>query len=153
MPSGRRRRVVRLAGLVLLWPLAFAAFYLVRPVVTEGPVLCPVRLGIGLPCPGCGVTRAFSFMAHGEFGRAIQFNAIAPLATAYLGAVWLYYAIYAWRDAPPAWPTWTIAGIFMLVAGAYGIGRWVELFSGPEGLAMFLRDNAVSRLIRFLNPG
>ena len=151
MPCGRRRRIVRLAGMILLWPAAFAALYLYRPAVLEGPVFCPVRLAIGLPCPGCGLTRAFSFMTHGEFGRAIQFNAIAPVVAVYFAAVWLYYALYAWRGAPPAWPTWTLAGSFMLVAGAYWVGRWVELFSGPEGVATFMRDNAVSRLLRLLN--
>jgi hypothetical protein len=150
MRSGRNR-VVRLAGLLLLWPVAFAALYFYRPVVLDGPVLCPVRLGTGLQCPGCGLTRAFSFMTRGEFDPAIRYNALAPIVAAYLAVVWIYYAIAAWRGSPPAWPTWTLAGAMMVIAGAFWMGRLVEVFSSSEGLSTIWRDNALARLLRALS--
>src|SRR6476661_6052669 len=39
-----------------------------------GPVVCPFRLMTGLPCPGCGLTRAWVFIAHGHLGDALAAN-------------------------------------------------------------------------------
>src|SRR6266850_1900903 len=142
MRSGRSR-VVRLSGLVLLWPVAFAALYAYRPVVLDGPIFCPVRLGTGVPCPGCGLTRAFCFMTHGEFEPALRFNALAPLVIAYLAALWIYYAVDAWRGSPPAWPTWRIAGVMLVVTAAFWAGRLVEFFLSPDALSTIWRDNGL----------
>jgi hypothetical protein len=54
-------------------------------------ILCPFRALTGLPCPGCGMTRAFCAIAHGHLFKAIGFNAISPIA--FLGAV------FAWATA------------------------------------------------------
>jgi hypothetical protein len=39
-----------------------------------GPVVCPFRLATGLPCPGCGLTRSWVYIAHGDFGDALRAN-------------------------------------------------------------------------------
>ena len=147
MPSGRSK-TVRLAALFLIWPVAFAALYLYRPVVLDGPILCPVRLGWGVPCPGCGLTRAFSFMTHGEFGAGLRFNAMAPIIAAYLALVWTYYALFAWKGSPPRWPTWRIAGAMMMLVAAFWAGRLAEFFSGPAALETIWHDNGIARLLR-----
>lgn len=60
-------------------------------------VLCPFRALTNYPCPGCGMTRAFCALAHGEFWRAIKFNALSPLLfLAALGA-WAYGAAIVLR--------------------------------------------------------
>jgi Protein of unknown function (DUF2752) len=41
---------------------------------TSGPVVCPFRLVTGLPCPGCGMTRAWVFMTHGRVADAVSAN-------------------------------------------------------------------------------
>lgn len=51
-------------------------------------VLCPFRALTHLPCPGCGMTRAFCALAHFEFWRAIKFNALSPLLFVFLLIVW-----------------------------------------------------------------
>jgi hypothetical protein len=40
-----------------------------------GPVVCPFRLVTGLPCPGCGMTRAWVFLLHGRVRDAVVANA------------------------------------------------------------------------------
>jgi hypothetical protein len=42
--------------------------------VESGPIVCPFRLATGLPCPGCGLTRSWVFIAHGDFRAAVVAN-------------------------------------------------------------------------------
>jgi Protein of unknown function (DUF2752) len=42
--------------------------------VESGPIVCPFRLATGLPCPGCGLTRSWVFIAHGDFAAAVGAN-------------------------------------------------------------------------------
>lgn len=150
MRSGRSR-TLRAAAVAALLPLAFFAAVAGRPRVEDGPIVCVSRLFWGVPCPGCGLTRAFCFMAHGEFEAAIRFNAMAPLAAAYLGAIWLYYVLAAARDVPPAWPTDAIAAGALVVTLTFWAGRLVEFFACSDGLGTIWRDNGIARLLRWLN--
>lgn len=38
------------------------------------PSGCSSRVMLGMDCPGCGLTRAFISISHGQFARAIHFN-------------------------------------------------------------------------------
>ncbi len=49
------------------------------------PILCVFRRVTGIPCPGCGMTRAFTFYMHGDPWSAIQANLISPVV--FLGVV------------------------------------------------------------------
>lgn len=46
-----------------------ASFVLTPESLPRWP-LCPVMAVLDLPCPGCGLTRAFTCIAHGRFGEA-----------------------------------------------------------------------------------
>jgi Protein of unknown function (DUF2752) len=41
---------------------------------------CPIRYGMGLPCPGCGLSRAIKALVSGHVAEAIAIHAFAPLA-------------------------------------------------------------------------
>src|SRR2546423_5876010 len=41
---------------------------------------CPVFHTLGIPCPGCGMTRATLFLVHGEWRQALLMHAFAPIA-------------------------------------------------------------------------
>ena len=43
------------------------------------PPLCPVKLLTGHDCLGCGLTRSFVFMGHGELGAAFGRHKLGPL--------------------------------------------------------------------------
>lgn len=44
----------------------------------EVPVMCGLRSATGWNCPGCGLTRSFTFMAHGNPWQAFQMNYLGP---------------------------------------------------------------------------
>jgi Protein of unknown function (DUF2752) len=66
----------------------FAASLLWRPS-DNGIILCPFRALTGYPCPGCGMTRAFSAIGHGELWRAVRYNPFSPLLFLAALAVWV----------------------------------------------------------------
>ena len=49
---------------------------------------CVVKLTTGLDCPGCGGTRAFYFLMHGNIPEAARHHVMAVFAAPFL--VWLY---------------------------------------------------------------
>lgn len=73
-----------LAGLALVG--AAAAWADVRPESLVS-LPCPVRLLAGVPCPGCGMTRAFVALLGGDVAAAWAYNPffLAPAAVT-LGA-------------------------------------------------------------------
>lgn len=44
----------------------------------EIPAICGFRNLTGTGCPGCGLTRSFTFMAHGDPWQALQMNWFGP---------------------------------------------------------------------------
>ena len=61
---------------------------------------CPFERAFDLPCPGCGLTRAFCAISHGEFGAAWAFNPFAYVF--YVGAVCaILWPLVIWRH--PEW--------------------------------------------------
>ncbi len=46
---------------------------------------CPVLHATGIPCPGCGLTRATLFLLHGDIRASLTYHAFAPFFL--LGAV------------------------------------------------------------------
>ena len=67
----------------------------------EVPVLCGWRQMTGLPCMGCGLTRSFTFMAHGQVGAAFQMNLMGPFLFALVASQvpWRSWALYKGQPA------------------------------------------------------
>src|SRR5687767_5711749 len=63
-----------------LWPLGVIALL----VLVEFPV-CPSRGLFGVPCPGCGLTRATFAMLRLDFEGMLHFHPLAPIMAPLFG--------------------------------------------------------------------
>src|SRR5438132_1556232 len=68
------------AGVAILLLAAAAALPLDAPPLAL--LACPFRAATGLPCPGCGATRAFHYAVRGRFSEALSFSPLATLVAA-----------------------------------------------------------------------
>jgi hypothetical protein len=64
------------AGFVLAWFLQPGT---IDHTTHTGLSLCAFRNLTGLPCPGCGMTRAFHLLVHGRIPEALQMNPISVI--------------------------------------------------------------------------
>jgi hypothetical protein len=106
---------------VLLWLVAAA----IEPA--HGVLPCPVRRIVGLPCPGCGMTRALLLLAHGEWRSALRLHPLAPVLLAEAVALWIGWGLHeAGRVRLPAPRTvnlWLMAHAALLLA-VWGTRFW-----------------------------
>lgn len=66
--------------------------------------LCLTRQGLGLPCPGCGLTRAMAHLVQGDLARSLALHPLAPLvaADAVVGWGWWGLSLYGLAVPPSA---------------------------------------------------
>lgn len=88
---------------------------------------CLIKLTTGFDCPGCGGTRAFYYLLHGNIPEAARHHAIAVFAAPFL--VWLYLAWAIQRTTGRQIPAPRI---------------------GPRAVAVFLSAWAVFMVVRNL---
>lgn len=73
---------VALVGAFLLQPATGGRLCLPVPALDKGiplPGMCVSRTILGVSCPGCGLTRSFVALAHGDLGHAIEWNPMGPV--------------------------------------------------------------------------
>lgn len=78
--------------LILLSPLGVFGVLAIVPALDDGPTICPFALSTGIACPGCGMTRAASYLVRGDMGSAVGFHPLVPaIALLALGG-WIWFA-------------------------------------------------------------
>ena len=60
-----------------------------RGEIAHLPAFCPFYRLTGLPCPGCGLTRAFVCLGHGQVLAALHWHPLGWVLYALCLAVWL----------------------------------------------------------------
>lgn len=56
-------------------------------------VVCPSKIVLGISCPGCGMTRAFDAIMHGDVCSAIFYNANALILFPFVG---IFFFCFVW---------------------------------------------------------
>jgi hypothetical protein len=81
---------------------------------------CLLRRLAGIPCPGCGMTRALAHLAKGEWAAAVHDHLLAYPLAAELLLVWLAWAVLLARRRPVAVPAsldrWMLGHVAVLAA-------------------------------------
>src|SRR5436190_1092039 len=71
-PMLRQRKLVLVLGGTGLAQLCVGIFHLPG-------VVCPMLHVLGVPCPGCGATRACAAMLRGDWHMSLKMHALAPV--------------------------------------------------------------------------
>ena len=64
-----------------------AAVWYFDPVNAGFFPACPLYSLTGFACPGCGLTRGFHALFHGDILTALDYNALIPLILAFFGYI------------------------------------------------------------------
>ena len=64
------------------------------------PAFCPFYRLTGLPCPGCGLTRAFVCLGHGRWAEALHWHPVGWLVYAVFVLLWFETGLTLARGRP-----------------------------------------------------
>jgi hypothetical protein len=87
-----------LAGLAGLAGLLLLHLWVPQPGAANS--VCLFRRATGIPCPGCGMTRAFAHLAKGEWAAAAADHPLAYPLAAEVGLAWLGWGAALVRRRP-----------------------------------------------------
>jgi hypothetical protein len=86
------REYARRFGLIAAGGAVIVGFHVIRLTDSSRFAVCMLRRTTGLPCPTCGMTRAFSALAKGDWRAAVSYHPLSPAFAACLLGIWLYVA-------------------------------------------------------------
>lgn len=96
LPHGTQRVRVLLALLLAILPLL--ALLVPTRWIERHPLPCLFTAVVGVRCPGCGMTRAISCVAHGRFRDAVRYNPLVVLVLPLAALEWVKFMRGAIRD-------------------------------------------------------
>lgn len=124
---------ISLVGLVVarVWPVSS---------VDGGQPTCILRILTGMPCPGCGMTRSWVHLAHGDVATAFELNLFGPIGMAAAAGLVVYTAVSLARRRPPQRLLDQLNPRFLMVLigvwFAYSAVRIVSLSLGQDYFAL-----------------
>jgi hypothetical protein len=77
--------------------------YAFDPSQTHFLPVCPLYALTGFACPGCGLTRGFHALFHGDVLTALDFNALIPIWTVIFGYLFVSLLLTAVRGRGLPW--------------------------------------------------
>jgi hypothetical protein len=99
-----------------------------------GFTFCPTAGLFGVPCPGCGLTRAALAAAHGHFAEALHWHPlvflVVPVFGAYLGATAFGIQSLVQSERAQRWGAAAGVGVAVLLFAVW-LARFAGAFGGP----------------------
>ena len=101
-----------------------ASFVLPLPgsdgTIAHIPSICPFYNLTGLPCPGCGLTRSFVSLGHGQWLESLHWHPLGWLIALVLACLWVRNGVY-WLRGTPLWVLPVYASRRLTGAGIVGL--------------------------------
>ena len=87
--------------------------------------VCPLYTLTGFACPGCGLTRGFHALFHGDVLAALDYNAMLPLFTVLVGIALVTMVNFALRGRRASMKLFhpTALWIFFVLLLVFGVAR------------------------------
>ncbi len=122
-------RAAAAAG-VAAFAVGSAVVAYVNPSESHLMPVCPLYALTGIACPGCGLTRAFHALFHGDIIVALDFNLLTPIWAVIFAYVVISLSLIAIRGKGlPMWPTNPrFLFIFMVVLLVFGVLRNIPIW-------------------------
>jgi hypothetical protein len=117
------------AALLAAGGVAFAVGYF-NPVTSSFFPVCPLFAATGIYCPGCGMTRAFHALFHGDIVSAMDFNAMMPFYAFIFAYVLVSMMLIVGRGYGLSFKIfrpWVMYG-FLAIALAFGVLRNIPVY-------------------------
>ena len=117
-------RVLAAAGVLIIAAGSFAVGYF-NPVTAGFFPQCPFHALTGLNCPGCGLTRGFHALFHGDVLEALRYNALLPIYAFVIGYFFVSIALTAIRGRGLSWKIFPPAAmyIFLVATIVFSVAR------------------------------
>lgn len=117
-------RVLAAVGVIGIAIGAFVVGYF-NPATAGFFPQCPFHALTGLNCPGCGMTRGFNALFHGDILSALHFNALLPFFSFFFGYFTVSLFLFAVRGRGLSWKffTPTFLYIFLVLTIVFAIVR------------------------------
>lgn len=96
LKSSSVERILAAAGVLAVGASVSVVWYFNPSNVSFLPV-CPLYSMTGIACPGCGLTRGFHALFHGDILTALDYNAMLPIFSLILGYFFLSMVLVAVR--------------------------------------------------------
>jgi len=96
----------------------------VRVLTQNGYVFCGFYATTGIPCPGCGLTRAIAALARGEIRTALRLHPFAPLLLVEAVVLWALGTRELLRRRALAPPPWLVERL-LVWQGAALLALWL----------------------------
>ncbi|MGI8788297.1 MAG: DUF2752 domain-containing protein [Pyrinomonadaceae bacterium] len=122
--SSTVERVLACAGILAMGTGVFVVGYF-NPTTAGFFPVCPLHELTGLNCPGCGLTRGFHALFHGDVTTALHYNALLPALAFVFAYLLVSMSLTAIRGRGLSWKFFTPSATygFLIVALVFFVLR------------------------------
>ncbi len=111
-------RILAGAGILIVGAGASFVGYF-NPAAAGFFPVCPLYALTGIHCPGCGLTRGFHALFHGDVITALDYNALLPIFAFLFAFIFISLVLIVWRGRGLSWrifPPSAMYGFLILAA-------------------------------------